>query len=75
MPRWFRVVGPAGAAAIVGFSIPVQTAADGSPVTMGGALGFLAWLLFLVLFGLRLINTPSPVSVHARRVVKVRNRH
>ena len=54
VPRWFRVVGPIGAFAIIGFSVPVQVSASGSPATMVGGIGFLAWLLFLVVFGLRL---------------------
>ena len=54
VPRWFRVVGPVGAAAIVAFSVPVQVGASGSPLTMAGGVGFLSWLLFMVVFGLRL---------------------
>ncbi len=37
-PRWFRVVGPAGAAVIIAASVPVQAGAAGSPATMVGLL-------------------------------------
>jgi hypothetical protein len=59
VPRWFRIVGPVGAAAIIAFSVPVQAAAAGSEATMGGALGFVAWLAFLVVFGVRLWRDPA----------------
>lgn len=62
VPRWFRVVGPAGAAAIIGFSVPVQAAAAGSEATMGAGLGFVAWLLFLAVFGLRLWREPAAAA-------------
>ena len=54
VPSWFRAVGPVGALVIIAFSIPVQDGADGAAYTMTGGIGFLAWLLFLVVFGLRL---------------------
>lgn len=54
VPRWLGVVGPVGAAVIVLASIPVRAGAEGNPATMVGLLGFLAWLAFLVVFGLRL---------------------
>jgi hypothetical protein len=54
VPRWFRVVGPAGAAVIVVASVPVQAGAEGSPATMIGLLGFLTWLLFVAMCGTRM---------------------
>jgi hypothetical protein len=54
VPRWFRTVGPVGGAVIILASVPVQAGAEGSPATMVGVLGFLIWLLFLVIFGLRI---------------------
>lgn len=51
---WFRIVGPVGALAIIAFSVPVQHGAEGEAYTVTGGIGFLAWLLFLVVFGLRL---------------------
>lgn len=53
-PRWFRTVGPIGAAIIIAASVPVQAAAEGSPATMVGVAGFLIWLLFLVVCGTRM---------------------
>ena len=64
VPRWLGVVGPAGAAVIVLASIPVRVGADGSAATMVGVLGFLAWLLFLLVFGQRL-RTEEPELITA----------
>lgn len=54
VPRWFRVVGPAAAAVIIVASVPVEAGARGLPITLVGAVGFLAWLLLLLVLGNRL---------------------
>lgn len=54
VPRWFRIVGPAGAAVMIAASVPVQAGAEGDPATMVGVIGFVTWVLFLLVFGARL---------------------
>ena len=54
VPGWFRIVGPVGAAIMIGASIPVQAGAEGEPATMVGLVGFVVWLAFLLIFGNRL---------------------
>ena len=53
-PRWIRPVGLVGAAVIWLASVPIQAAAEGEPATLVGVVGFLAWLLFLLVAGNRL---------------------
>lgn len=54
LPRWFRAAGPAAAAVIVLASAPVEAGARGEPVTLVGVVGFLTWLLLLLLLGNRM---------------------
>ena len=54
VPAWFRIVGPIGAAVLVVSSVPVKAAAEGSPATMAGIVGFLVWLVFLAVLGTRM---------------------
>ncbi|MBI2168687.1 MAG: hypothetical protein HYU28_04180 [Actinobacteria bacterium] len=54
VPNWFRVVGPVGAALITAGSVPVKAVGEGSPELMFGLAGFLVWLLFLVMAGVRI---------------------
>jgi hypothetical protein len=51
VPRWFRFVGPIGAALMIAGSVPVKLSAEGSEALMFGLAGFAVWLLFLLVIG------------------------
>jgi hypothetical protein len=54
VPSWFRVVGPAGGLVMIASAIPIKAVAEGVPATMIGLLGFLVWIVFLVVLGTRM---------------------
>lgn len=54
VPRWFRVVGSAGAAALITAALLELAVTPGVPALMVGLVGFLTRVLFLLVFGARL---------------------
>jgi hypothetical protein len=65
-PRWFGIVGPVGAAVIILGSIPVKAVAEGSDKLMFSLLGFVTWLVFLAVVGVKMWRADSyrmPASV------------
>ena len=61
-PKPFTWLAPAGAALLIVGTIAGPTIAEGRTMALFGVagLGFLVWLAFLIVTGIRLIRTPEP---------------
>src|ERR671916_735170 len=57
---WQRLLGVAGGSLLILAGAGNLAIADGSPLLFVGLPGFAAWLVWLVVTGLRLIRTPAP---------------
>ena len=59
-PRWFRLLGPAGAILMIVSAANGVSIAEGSPIVFVGLIGFLIWLLFVVTTGVGMIRRDLP---------------
>jgi hypothetical protein len=58
VPTWMRPAAVAGAVLLAAAALPTVAEVHGSPVLGIGALGFLVWLVFLGVAGVRMLSTP-----------------
>lgn len=56
-PAWQRVLGLAGGSLLLAAGLGSLAIADGSPLIFVGLLGFVAWLVWLVATGVRLVRS------------------
>lgn len=60
VPRWFRIVGPVGAALLLIGALPTLQTAEGSMAGMAIALpGFVAWLAWMLFASVSVIQHPA----------------
>jgi hypothetical protein len=58
---WQRVLGVAGGGLLIAAGVANLAIADGSPILFVGLLGYAAWLVWLLLTGVRLVLMPRKV--------------
>ena len=56
-PRWQRLLGVAGGSLLLAAGACSLAIADGSPLLFVGMPGYVAWLVWLLATGLRLVRT------------------
>src|SRR5262249_59884237 len=59
---WQRVLGVAGGSLLIAAGVFNLAIADGSPILFVGLLGYAAWLVWLLVTGVRLVLMPRKVS-------------
>jgi hypothetical protein len=59
---WQRVLGMAGGGLLIAAGVANLAIADGSPILFVGLLGYAAWLLWLLVTGVRLVLMPRKVG-------------
>ncbi|WP_457252751.1 DUF4386 family protein [Pedococcus sp. P5_B7] len=60
-PPWQRVLGVAGGGLLIAAGVANLAIADGSPILFVGLLGYAAWLVWLLVTGVRLVLMPRKV--------------
>lgn len=60
--RWQRVLGVAGGSLLIAAGVANLAIADGSPILFVGVLGYAAWLVWLLVTGVRLVRMPRKVG-------------
>jgi hypothetical protein len=61
-PPWQRLLGVAGGGLLLTAGVANLAIADGSPILFVGLLGYAAWLLWLLVTGVRLVLMPRKVG-------------
>jgi len=59
---WQRVLGVAGGGLLIAAGVANLAIADGSPILFVGLLGYAAWLVWLLVTGVRLVRMPRKVG-------------
>ena len=59
---WQRVLGVAGGGLLIAAGVANLAIADGSPILFVGVLGYAAWLVWLLVTGVRLVRMPRKVG-------------
>jgi hypothetical protein len=59
---WQRVLGVAGGGLLIAAGVANLAIADGSPILFVGLLGYAAWLVWLLVTGIRLVLMPRKVG-------------
>lgn len=59
VPRWFRHLSWAGALALALSAMPIVAQVQGSPLLALGLAGFVCWLVFLAVAGVRLVTVEA----------------
>ena len=59
---WQRVLGVAGGGLLIAAGVANLAIADGSPILFVGLLGYAAWLVWLLVTGVRLVRMPKKVG-------------
>jgi hypothetical protein len=59
---WQRVLGVAGGSLAIAAGVANLAIADGSPILFVGLLGYAAWLVWLLVTGVRLVRMPRKVG-------------
>lgn len=65
LPRWFDVVAPLAAVLMLAGGAMAVPITEGSAVLAVGGIGFLGWMAFLLVAGLRLVRGPQPSTMSA----------